>query len=98
MISVRGILTSMPTTTIKVNTTTRDRLSAIAQQQGVSQDAALQQLLDEHEMNQVHAAYARLQQEDPEGWRGYLAEQAEWDAVAGDGLPDARDEYPEYNC
>ena len=87
----------MTTTTIKVDSATRDRLSAVAQQHGVSQDTALQQLLDEHEMNRVHAAYARLQQEDPEGWQSLLAEQAEWDVVTGDGIGDARDEYPEQN-
>ena len=91
------MISRMSTTTIKVDTGTRDRLSAVAREQGISQDAALQRLLDEHEMNQVHAAYARLRREDPEGWQEYLAEVAEWDVTAGDGLPDARDEYSEYN-
>lgn len=86
----------MGTTTIRMNTGTRDRLSAIARQYGMSQETALNHLIDEHEMQQVHAAYARLQA-DPEAWADYQAELAEWDTTVGDGLPGARDEYPEYN-
>jgi predicted transcriptional regulator len=86
----------MSVTTIKVDTSTRDRLSAIAQARGVSKDAALQLLLDEHEMNQVHAAYARLR-DNPAEWADYTRELGELEAVAGDGLGDAADEYPEQN-
>lgn len=35
---------------------------------------------------------------DPVQWAGYLAELALTDAAAGDGLPSAREEYPEYNA
>lgn len=86
----------MATTTIRMDTSTRDRLSAVARTYGVSQENALNRLIDEHEMGQVHAAYARLQ-DDPEAWADYQAELAEWDTTTGDGLPDAAEEYPEYN-
>jgi len=86
----------MSTTTIKVDTNTRDRLAAVAREQGISQDAALQNLLDEHVMAQVHAQYARLRN-DPEAWADYTDEINSLDGTAGDGLGDARAEYPEYN-
>lgn len=86
----------MSSTTIRMTTGTRDRLSAVARQYGTSQENALNRLIDEHEMQQVHAAYARLRA-DPEAWADYQAELAAWATTVGDGLPDARDEYPEYH-
>ncbi|HEX5495405.1 MAG TPA: hypothetical protein VFX70_12615 [Mycobacteriales bacterium] len=86
----------MSITTIRLDTQTRDRLSAVAHEFGASQETALNRLIDEHEMHEVHLGYARLQQ-DPEAWADYQSELAEWDVTTGDGLPDARDEYPEYN-
>ena len=44
----------------------------------------------------VHEAYARLRS-DPAAWGEYQAELAAWDGTAGDGLDDARGEYPEFN-
>jgi hypothetical protein len=38
--------------------------------EGVSREADLNRLIDEHKMRQVHAAYARLRN-DPEQWAGY---------------------------
>lgn len=34
---------------------------------------------------------------DPDRWADYLAEADAWEAVAGDGLPDAGSEWPELN-
>jgi len=85
----------MGTTSIRMDTGTRDRLAAVAGNLGVSQDVALNRLIDDYEMAGVHSAYARLQQ-DPEAWGTYRAELAEWDAVAADGMNAADDEYPEY--
>lgn len=76
-------------TTIKVNSDTRDRLAGVAREQGVSNDTALQHLIDEHEMNQVHAAYARLQ-EDPQAWAAYTRDLDEWDSTVADGLDSER--------
>lgn len=88
----------MKPTTIRVDVATRDRLARIADDEfhTASLGEALRRLIDEHEMQQVHAAYARLQA-DPQAWEEYQAELAEWDVTTGDGLPDARGEYPEYD-
>jgi hypothetical protein len=88
----------MKATTIRVDISTRDRLACIADGEfhGASLGETVQRLIDEHEMQLAHAAYARLRS-DPSAWDEYRGELAGWDAVAGDGLDSARDEYPEYN-
>jgi hypothetical protein len=48
-------------------------------------------------MRQATESYERLAQEDPEAFAEYLAEGRKWDELASDGLPSARDEFPEYN-
>ena len=91
------ILTAMATTTVRLDSRTRDRLAAVAREHfgGVSQEAALNRLIDEHEMRQVHAAYARLRN-DPEQWADYQQELRLAEGSAADGLGNAADEYPEY--
>jgi len=92
------MLTAMATTTVRLDSRTRDRLATVARDHfgGVSQEAALNRLIDEYEMRQVHAAYARLR-DDPEAWADYEQELRLADSTAADGLGSARDEYPEYN-
>jgi hypothetical protein len=68
-------------TTIKISTELRDRLAAVYDSSTLAD--TLQRLLDEHDERQVLAAYDRLRA-DPDEWASYLAEQDEWDAVAGD--------------
>lgn len=88
------------TTTMKVTTELRDRLARLARRHDRSLGAelsAIVALAEEREWWQaVEAAAARLQG-DQEQWAEYLAEADEWDAVAGDGLPDAVSEWPEFN-
>jgi len=88
----------MKATTIRVDASTRDRLARIADDEfhGASLGEALQRLIDEHEMQAAHAAYARLRS-DPAAWDEYRNEIAGWDVVTADGLGTAADEYPEYN-
>lgn len=88
----------MGTTSVRVDSRTRDRIAAVARDDfgGISQEAALNRLLDEHEMRQVHAAYARLR-DDPEQWAEYCAEVGIADGASADGLGPAAAEYPEYN-
>jgi hypothetical protein len=88
----------MKATSIRVDISTRDRLARIADEEfhGASLGEALGLLVDEHEMHLAHAAYARLRS-DPAAWGEYQAELAEGDNTAGDGLGDARDEFPEFN-
>lgn len=93
-----GIFNAMATTTVRLDSRTRDRLATVAREHfgGVSQEAALNRLIDEHEMRQVHAAYARLRN-DPEQWADYQQELRFAEGTTADGLGNARDEYPEYN-
>jgi hypothetical protein len=78
-------------TTIKVSVRTRDRLKLLADEEHLTMDAALSRVLDKTEdarfWEGVRADYARLQA-DPEEWAEYVGELAEWDATAGDGLPE----------
>jgi len=64
-----GMLGTMATTTVRLDSRTRDRLAAVAREHfgGVSQEAALNRLIDEYEMRQVHAAYARLRDDPSSG-------------------------------
>lgn len=78
-------------TTIKVSVQTRDRLKRIADEDHLTMESALSQVLDHAEEARfwegVRADYARLQA-DPEEWADYAGELAEWDATTSDGLPD----------
>jgi hypothetical protein len=88
----------MRATTIRVDISTRERLAQIAGNEfhGASLGEAVRRLIDEHEMQAAHAAYARLRS-DPAAWAEYEEEQAAWDVTAGDGMDNAAEEYPEYN-
>jgi predicted transcriptional regulator len=88
----------MKATTIRVDISTHDRLASIADGEfhSASLGEAVQRLVDEHEMQTAHAAYARLRN-DQEAWAAYRGELAHGDVVAGDGLGPAGDEYPAYN-
>jgi hypothetical protein len=76
-------------TTIKVSAQTRDRLKRLADEDHLTMDAALAQVLDQAEEARfwagVRADYARLQS-DPQEWADYVGELAEWDTTASDGL------------
>jgi hypothetical protein len=70
----------MATTTIKVSTELRDRISASARSRGTTAAGLLTELLNEHERAQrfaaVKSAYARLSPEDD-----YWAKTRAWDAL-----------------
>ena len=76
-------------TTIKVSVETRDRLKKLADEDRLTLDAELARTLDKAEESRfwqgVRADYERLQA-DPQEWRDYVSELAEWDRTAGDGL------------
>lgn len=78
----------MSLTTMKVETATRDRVMKVAEQFGVSADAALQRLLDEHWERECFEALERYREEDPEGYADYLAELDEWDRGVNDPIGD----------
>lgn len=74
----------MATTTIKVDSSLRDRLAEISHDFGSSTLAeTLERLIDEHEVQSAITAYEALRQ-DPEQWADYRDELSEWDVVATD--------------
>lgn len=99
-VSQIGTLTSMPTTTIKVERHVRDRLAGVAKARGTTMgallDAESRRLESEQRWIEIEAGYQRLQREDPGGWQEYLAELNDWEAAVE---PDAgaSQEWPEYN-
>jgi hypothetical protein len=88
----------MSLTTLKIDTSLRDRLASIAKTdyQGDTLAGALERLIEEHEAQQALNAYERLRN-DADAWAEYQEELRLTDHTASDGLGDARDEYPEYN-
>jgi hypothetical protein len=51
----------------------------------------------EEAMRQATESYERLARDDPKAFTEHLADGQHWDDLAADGLPDAREEFPEYN-
>lgn len=88
----------MTTTTMQLDSSLRDELAEIAKHDfsGVPLAEALRRLIREHRVGRIMARYAELQSDAGE-WASYRGEAALTDNAAGDGLPPARDEYPEYN-
>jgi hypothetical protein len=88
----------MGTTSMQLDSKLRDELAEIAEKDfdGVPLGEAVRRLVMEHKINRIMERYAELRA-DPQEWASYQAELAEWGRTAGDGLPDARDEYPEQN-
>ena len=79
----------MSTTTIRVSPRTRDLLQSLAEQDGSSMQAVLEeavQLLQGQRLLQAtNEAYAALRA-NPEAWQAPQAERAEWDVTLNDGL------------
>jgi hypothetical protein len=87
----------MGTTSMQLDSEVRDELMKIAEQDfhGVPLGEAVRRLIKEHKINQIMHRYEELRA-DPQEWASYQAEARLTDNVAGDGLPDAREEYPEH--
>ena len=75
----------------------RDELAEIAERDfhGAPLGEAVRRLVKEHKINRIVERYEELRA-DPEEWATYRAEARLTDNAASDGLPDALDEYPEY--
>ena len=93
-----AIVRSMATTTMQLDSELRDDLAEVARTDyhGVPLAEAVRRLLREHRVNRIIARYEELRA-DPAEWASYQAEAGLTDDAAGDGLPSARDEYPEHN-
>lgn len=93
-----SIVRPMSMTSMQIDSKIRDELAAIAEADfdGVSLGETVRRLVKEHKFNQINRRYEELRA-DPEEWASYQAEARLTDNVAGDGLPSATEEYPEYN-
>ena len=76
----------------------RDELAKVAEADfgGVSLGEAVRRLIMEYRFARINARYEELRAE-PAEWESYQAELRLTDNATGDGLPDAHEEYPEYN-
>lgn len=92
---------TMAKTTVSVSTEARDAFAAVAASRNTTMFALLEEtarrLEREEAMRQATLDYERLATEDPDGFAEYLVEGRLWDLTSGDGLGDARAEFPEYN-
>jgi predicted transcriptional regulator len=74
----------MSTTTIKVDSTVRDRLAALARDRGTTMGALLAEATERLEreafFGRAREQLARLRQEDPAGWENDRAESRFWQA------------------
>lgn len=88
----------MGMTSMQIDSKVRDELAAIAEAEfnGVSLGETVRRLVKEHKFRKINRRYEELRA-DPEEWASYQAEARLTDNVAGDGLPSAAEEYPEYN-
>jgi hypothetical protein len=74
----------MTTTTIKVDTTVRDRLAALARDRGTTMGALLAEATERLEREaffaQAREQLERIRQEDPDAWEADRAESRSWQA------------------
>ncbi|MGI5486891.1 hypothetical protein [Microtetraspora malaysiensis] len=75
-------MSTEPKTTIRVSFVTRDKIAKLAEQEGKSMTAVIDDAIREQERKvrwqKVAEQIERTKQEDPEGWAEYLAEQELW--------------------
>ncbi|WP_322752471.1 hypothetical protein [Frankia sp. Cas3] len=88
----------MATTSMQLDSGLRDELAEIAERDfhGVPLGEAVRRLVKEYKINRIIRRYEELRA-DAEERASYQAEARLTDDAAGDGLPDTREEYPEYN-
>jgi hypothetical protein len=93
-----AIVAAMGVTLMQLDSEVRDELMRIAERDfhGVPLGEVVRRLVKEYKINRIVQRYGELRA-DPEEWASYQAELTEWDRTAGDGLPDAGEEYPEHD-
>ena len=79
----------MATTTVRVNESTRDVLTRLSRERGISTAELLDELVSRREqdalLEQMNDAYAR-QREDPAAWEAERDERDAWEQTLLDGL------------
>jgi hypothetical protein len=88
----------MAMTSMQIDSRVRDELAQLAEADfdGVSLGEAVRRLIMEHHFARINERYEELHA-DPAEWESYQAELRLTGNATGDGLPDAGEEYPEYN-
>jgi predicted transcriptional regulator len=77
----------MTTTTIKVSNTTRDKINALASEQGLTAGSLVEKVLEDYLWRQqLDKAVRQMRSATKEVWDEYRDEVREWDATLGDGL------------
>jgi len=88
-------------TSIKVDTTVRDRLALVAKARGETMASLLRDVTSELEARMrwtlIEASYQRLREQEPDDWADYLAELDAWESAASDP-GNAAEEWPEFNA
>ena len=83
----RGYTRRMSATTIKVDSDLRDRINALAAEQGRTAGSVIEMLLEQFLWRQeVEAAKRHMRAASPEVWADYLAETQRWATTDTDGL------------
>ncbi len=77
----------MTATTIKVSTEVRDRLNALAAEEGLTAGSLVEKLMEEYLWKiKVETAVAQMRAMTDAERADYMAEVAEWDETLQDGL------------
>ena len=92
----------MSDTTIRLDSTVRDKLRALADEDHVTLGDLLARLAEreqyQREMRRANEVMERMEREEPQAWADYLSELRGFEGgTARDGLSDAAAEWPEYN-
>jgi hypothetical protein len=92
----------MSDTTIRLDSTVRDKLRALADEDHVTLGDLLARLAEreqyQREMRRANQVMERMEREDPQAWQDYLSELRGFEGgTMRDGLSDATAEWPQYN-
>ncbi len=92
----------MSDTTIRLDSTVRDKLRALADEEHVTLGDLLGRLAErelyQREMRRANDVMDRMRREESPAWQEYLSELRTFDAgTASDGLTAAAADWPEYN-
>jgi hypothetical protein len=92
----------MSETTIRVDSTVRDKLRALADEEHVTLGDLISRLVEreqyQRDMRRANEVMERMQREDPGAWQEYVSELRAFEAgTARDGLTSAASDWPEYN-
>jgi hypothetical protein len=92
----------MSDTTIRLDSTVRDKLRALADEDHVTLGDLLSRLAEreqyQRDMQRANEVMDRMHREDPAAWQEYLSELHTFEAgTSRDGLMVAASDWPEYN-